>query len=349
MPLSAKQLEAAMPKLRGSPKVAAYLPHLNAALRERSITTPRRLWAWLATMGHESVDLTRLEENLNYSATRMREVWPARFRGRVGVARSNQLAHNPEALANFVYANRMGNGPESSGDGWRFRGRTPTHLTGRENYREAGRALGVDLEGDPDRANDPDVMFRVACWFWHSRNLNALADKGDMRAITKRVNGGYNGLTDRLARYDRAKRAIRDTAATGPSAALRPLAAEAGADSGSSPLESAPVPVVDAVPVVEVAAVAAAPEPVPGGGPDDPTVRVTAKKSTIAGEMVAGITGIATLASGHIQTLTGMPPDVQKIVVIIAAALLALWFIGGLISRWQTREIHANAGKRNVV
>jgi hypothetical protein len=184
------------------------------------------------------------------------------------------------------------------------------------------------------------AMYNSGLWGYYHECKSGDPDRGTT---------GKDYSRDVNARAAHFRRWLDDTAATGPSAALRPLAAEAGADSGSSPLESAPVPVVDAVPVVEVAAVAAAPEPVPGGGPDDPTVRVTAKKSTIAGEMVAGITGIATLASGHIQTLTGMPPDVQKIVVIIAAALLALWFIGGLISRWQTREIHANAGKRNVV
>jgi predicted chitinase len=322
MPLSRQQLIAAMPRLKTQPALASlYHPHLVAAMREFGITTLRRAQMFLAQLAHES----------------------------------GQLRYMEEIASGAAYEGRRDLGNTQPGDGRRFKGRGPIQLTGRANYRTYGKLLGIDLERHPERAADPDVGFRIAALYWKRAGCNALADKGTLaafKAVTKKINGGYNGLDDRIRHWERAKKAIArldDTAATGPSAALRPLAAEAGADSGSSPLESAPVPVVDAVPVVEVAAVAAAPEPVPGGGPDDPTVRVTAKKSTIAGEMVAGITGIATLASGHIQTLTGMPPDVQKIVVIIAAALLALWFIGGLISRWQTREIHANAGKRNVV
>jgi len=153
-----------------------------------------RLAEWFGEMAHESAGFTRLVENLNYtSAARIRAVWPSRF---PTLASAAPFVRQPERLANFVYANRMGNGPPASGDGWRFRGRGIIHLTGRENYYRFG------FEADPDAAAMPDNAVRAACAYWTERALNTLADAGQSDAISARINGKHpaNGLEDRRAR-----------------------------------------------------------------------------------------------------------------------------------------------------
>lgn len=176
---------------------------LSPAMAEREITTPLRVAAFLAQLAHESVGLTRFEENLNYSAEGLLKTFRKYFtpEGAVGYARQ------PQKIANRVYANRMENGDEASGDGWLYRGRGPIQLTGRRNYRAAGTALGLKLEVFPDQVkSDPAVGARVACWFWYTRMLNTMADEGPeaFEAITRAINGGLNGLDDRRAYYAKA-------------------------------------------------------------------------------------------------------------------------------------------------
>lgn len=183
-------------------RLAVYAPHMRAALDEFGITTPARIAAWVAQVGHESRDLTRWEEGFGYTAERLRAVFPRQFSS-LDLARN--YAGDRVATANRVYANRNGNGSETSGDGWRYRGRGPIQLTGRLNYRAASRALGIDLEADPELALRPEHAFRIACWYWASRHLNELADRDDVVTITRRINGGLNGLEDRRARWVRAK------------------------------------------------------------------------------------------------------------------------------------------------
>jgi putative chitinase len=202
MPLTASLLHALMP--RANP---IWVPALNDAATEFNITPPKRLAAWLANLAHESVELTHLEENLNYSAERLAQTWP-RFsltgqRGGPPNDRATLFAHKPQALANYVYAGVNGNGDVASGDGWRFRGRCPIQLTGRGNYRRAGIGLGLPLEAEPDRALLFDIGARIAGWFWADKSLNALADIGDLVGITKKINGGTLGLHERQAYYDR--------------------------------------------------------------------------------------------------------------------------------------------------
>ena len=167
--LSLAQLCALMPRLKKD-KAAQYLPLLNAAMAEVEINTPRRQAAFLAQLAHESGELRYMEELATGEA----------------------------------YEGRKDLGNTQKGDGARYKGRGPIQLTGRNNYRKAGQALGVDLEGNPQRAADPDMGFRVACWFWKTNGLNALVDAGNFDAITRRINGGYNGKADRDARYQRA-------------------------------------------------------------------------------------------------------------------------------------------------
>jgi len=142
-----------------------------------------------------------LEENLHYSATRLMAVWPSRF---PNIAVANQYANNPEKIANYVYAGRLGNGDEESGDGWRYHGRGLIQLTGKDNYANCGSGLGVDLLSNPNMLIDPKYAALSAGWFWNKKGLNALADAQDLDTMTKRINGGLLGLDDRKAKIAKA-------------------------------------------------------------------------------------------------------------------------------------------------
>jgi putative chitinase len=188
-------------------KRAAFLPHLQNAMNEFGITTRLREAAFIAQIAHESTGLTRFVENLNYSAQRLRQVFPKRF---PTDAFAKQFDRQPEKIGNFIYANRLGNGDPASGDGFRYRGRGAIQLTGRDNYRRFGQLLGLDLEGNPDQAAAPEVAFRTAAAFWKTNGLNELADKDDIVSITKRINGGTIGLAERQQLYNRAKQVIKN-------------------------------------------------------------------------------------------------------------------------------------------
>ena len=187
----------------GNPSLAAkWLDPLNHAMAEFGITTPARARMFLAQLAHESAGFAITEESLFYrGAERLRAVWPSRFGGKSDAELARYLK-NPHALASNVYASRMGNGDEASGDGWRYRGRGLIQLTGFNNYLAAAIALGIDFVVDPDAVADPDVAARVAAWFWTSTGCNALADAGDFLGTTKRINGGTVGHDDRLAKLN---------------------------------------------------------------------------------------------------------------------------------------------------
>ena len=178
-----------------------WAPALAGAMSEFDIATDLRVAAFLAQVAHESVELTRLIENLNYSAEGLLKTFPTHFTPPQALS----YARDPERIANHAYANRNGNGDEASGDGWLYRGRGPIQITGRANYRTAGAALGVKLELYPASATDPRIGARIAGWFWGSHGLNALADAEDTRTITHRINGGENGLAARQAYYATAR------------------------------------------------------------------------------------------------------------------------------------------------
>lgn len=175
---------------------------LDAAMTAFTINTPKRAAAFLAQAAHESIGFTRLQENLSYSTPeRLMEVFKGRF---TGLADAAQYLRQPEKLANRVYANRLGNGDTSSGDGWRFRGRGLFQLTGRANYMAAGDGLGTDYKANPDLvAEPPDAAF-TAAWYWAVGNLNAMADVGQVDVITRRINGpAMLGADERRAMYQR--------------------------------------------------------------------------------------------------------------------------------------------------
>jgi putative chitinase len=174
---------------------------LNKTFQRFDISNPHRQAAFIGQCGHECGNFRVLEENLNYRAETLMKLWKARF---PTIEIANQYAKQPKKIANKVYANRMGNRDEASGDGYRFRGRGCIQTTGHANYFHAGQALGVDFVINPDLVSTPEYAALTAGFFWATHGLNALADAGDHRMITKRINGGFIGLDDRIAHTTQA-------------------------------------------------------------------------------------------------------------------------------------------------
>lgn len=174
--------------------VARFAPDLVKAMAYYEINNERRIAAFLAQVAHESMHFRHLEELLGYSAARLVAVWPKRF---PTLAAAQPYAYKPEALANHVYANRMGNGPESSGDGWCYRGRGLFELTGADNYRAASRALSRDFMGtNAGLVALPEGAAWTAAWFWKSHGCNELADGWSLKPMTIAINGGLVGYED---------------------------------------------------------------------------------------------------------------------------------------------------------
>ncbi|PSJ23826.1 glycoside hydrolase [Halomonas sp. ND22Bw] len=168
---------------------------LSDALAWGRIRKPQEVALFLAHVGHESRDLTSLEESLWYSAGRLCEVWPRRY---PSIEAARPYAENPEALANHTYGGRLGN--TMKGDGWRFRGRGSIQLTGRYNYAECAKGTGLPLITHPDRlASIPRYAAMSAVWYWTTR----VTPGGDIRSTTKEINGGLHGLVDRDHRFTR--------------------------------------------------------------------------------------------------------------------------------------------------
>ena len=179
---------------------AKYAEQLDRQLEIHGINTHLRCAHFLAQVLHESSRLSRIRENLNYSKTGLRKTFPRYF----SEPEAADYARQPERIANRVYANRLGNGNEASGDGWRYRGRGLIQLTGKDNYQSFSDWVGDDVVTDPDKVA---TTYAVACavFFWERNGLNALADADDVNAVTKRINGGYNGLQDRVELTELAK------------------------------------------------------------------------------------------------------------------------------------------------
>jgi len=178
-------------------KAGEWIDAINATFEKFDISTPERQACFLGQCAHESGGFTALSENLNYSASSLCRVWPKRF---PTVTDGQNYERNPQKIANKVYANRMGNGDEESGEGWAYRGRGLIQLTGKTNYEACGEAIGVDLVSNPDLVSTPEYAALTAGWFWDKNHLNKFSDANDMEGLTKKINGGTHGIEDRVAR-----------------------------------------------------------------------------------------------------------------------------------------------------
>lgn len=179
-----------------------WIDPINAALERFKIAEPLHVAAFLAQIGHESAQLGRVEENLNYSSNGLHSVFPKYFTMEL----AQSYARQPQRIANRVYANRMGNGDEASGDGWRYRGKGLIQITGKENHEKCGRGIGLDLVSTPELLLETTNAASSAGWFWQSRGLNGIAD--DISKVTRVVNGGLNGIEDRKRLFKLAKLAL---------------------------------------------------------------------------------------------------------------------------------------------
>ena len=206
MNLTISQLRQLLPKNK-------YVEHwhdaLSVLLPDYDIDTPRRVAAFIAQCAHESGGFNVLQENLNYKPQALRRLFSKYFPDDAIAGQYCAKPNKQEAIANRIYANRMGNGDESSGDGYRFRGRGLIQLTGRSNYQNFADSIEVD--GRPLKIDEVPAYLETfegaaqsACWFWETNNLNKWADEGDILTLTKRINGGTIGLEDRKKHYEHA-------------------------------------------------------------------------------------------------------------------------------------------------
>jgi putative chitinase len=197
MEITQQQLSAMLP---GNPYIEHWCEALNKILPDYEIDTPARIAAFVAQTAHESGGYTALHENLNYKAESLCRVWPRYFNS----GNANDYAHQPEKIANRAYANRMGNGDEASGDGWKYCGRGLIQLTGKSNYQAFADSIQTDISEIPAFLQTFEGAIQSACWFWENNNLNRCADAGDIEKMTKIINGGTLGLEDRKRHYEHA-------------------------------------------------------------------------------------------------------------------------------------------------
>jgi putative chitinase len=201
MELTREQLSQLLPK---NPYLDDWFAALSKLLPQYQIDTPKRIAAFIAQCSHESAGFTALQENLNYSAGTLRRIFPRYFPTDEMAQEYVSLPNKQEAIANLVYASRMGNGDPESGDGYRFRGRGLIQLTGRDNYTFFAGSLGISVEEASSYLETFEGAAQSACWFWETNGLNQWADEGDILTLTKRINGGTIGLEDRIKHYEHA-------------------------------------------------------------------------------------------------------------------------------------------------
>jgi putative chitinase len=199
--LTREQLAQLLP---GNPYLDHWHHALEQALPDYDINTPQRVAAFVAQCSHESGGFRALKENLNYKAVTLRKIFPKYFPDDATANHYASLPNKQEAIANRVYGGRMGNGPEASGDGFRYCGRGLIQLTGKSNYQNFADSIETPVEDIPEFLATFEGAVQSACWFWESNNLNQWADKGDILTLTKRINGGTIGLDDRIKHYEHA-------------------------------------------------------------------------------------------------------------------------------------------------
>lgn len=199
--ITVSQLKQLLPK---NPYVEHWHHALEQLFPDYEINTPRRMAAFIAQCAHESGGFMVLKENLNYKPASLRKIFPKYFPNDEIAQQYCSKPNKQEAIANRIYANRMGNGDESSGDGYRFCGRGLIQLTGRSNYQSFADSLEMKIEDVPEYLATFEGAAQSACWFWETNGLNKYADSGDILNLTKRINGGIIGLEDRKKHYDHA-------------------------------------------------------------------------------------------------------------------------------------------------
>ena len=172
---------------------------LQETFEKYQINTPKRQACFIGQCMHESGGFRALRENLNYSAKALMNTWPSRF---PDADTAEKYERQPEKIANKVYSGRMGN--TEDGDGAKYIGRGLIQLTGKDNYRAFGEAIGEDLVSNPQLVEEPRYAALSAGWFWNKRGLNALADAMDIKTMTIRINGGKIGIDDRIAKINKA-------------------------------------------------------------------------------------------------------------------------------------------------
>lgn len=186
--------------LKGNKNIDAWYEAMVKIFPKYGIDTPNRIAGFCAQCGHESLNFTVLEENLNYKAATLEKLFSKYF-SKAG-RNAAEYEKKPEKIANVIYASRMGNGDTASGDGFKFRGRGIIQLTGRDNYTNFGKSIGKSPEEVIEYLKTLDGALESACWYWNSRNLNAACDANDIVKMTKLVNGGTIGLDDRKKHYE---------------------------------------------------------------------------------------------------------------------------------------------------
>lgn len=191
------------------PLAARWLTALQDAMAAYHISSPKQIAAFLAQLAHESGHLQVMAENLNYTPNALMATFNTktniRFPPDLAFRYGRTVAHpaDQKMIASIAYANRLGNGSVASQDGWTYRGQGPIQITGKTNVINCGRAIGIDLQANPAQLQRPDVGSQAAAWFWHEGNrtgksLNQLADDWDIRGISRAINGGENGMADRV-------------------------------------------------------------------------------------------------------------------------------------------------------
>ena len=184
-----------------NPHIDHWHEAIDQLLPDYEINTPARVAAFVAQCAHESGNFVFVKENLNYKAASLMKTFGKYF---PTMDMAMQYEKRPEKIANRVYASRMGNGDEASGDGYRFCGRGLIQLTGRDNYTFFAGSLGIDVEEASEYLSTFEGAVQSACWFWETNNLNRFADAGDIKGLTRAINGGYIGLEDRISHYEHA-------------------------------------------------------------------------------------------------------------------------------------------------
>ena len=202
--ITLEQFTAMIPKNKNP---EAWYDAAVPSFEKYDITTTNRIAGFMAQCAHESLDFTRLEENLNYSEKALNSVF-GRYFGK-GKRDAKEYARNPEKIANYVYqdefrSKRGAMGNTNAGDGWRFRGRGIKQLTGRNNYTAFGKSVGMSAEEAADYVATERGALESACWFWATNKLDKWADNGDIKGLTKKINGGTIGLEDRTRRWEEA-------------------------------------------------------------------------------------------------------------------------------------------------